>query len=111
MSFNKKIMAGVIAFAIGSTAIIPTTVRADDWWHHHDRSWSDRDHDHNRDRDHDRDWDRDRDFSRSHRESDYYNPNAGRYIPPNGEGMISNRNPNFYWACDSDGHHCHWARR
>jgi hypothetical protein len=25
--------------------------------------------------------------------------------------LISRRNPNFFWACDGDGHHCHWARR
>jgi hypothetical protein len=33
------------------------------------------------------------------------------YIPPNGQGMIDLRNPNLYWACDSHGHHCHWAPR
>jgi hypothetical protein len=32
-------------------------------------------------------------------------------LPPNGEGMINKRNPNLYWACNSDGNHCHWARR
>jgi hypothetical protein len=25
--------------------------------------------------------------------------------------MINRRNPNLYWACDSDGHHCHWTPR
>jgi hypothetical protein len=25
--------------------------------------------------------------------------------------MISPRNPNLYWACNSEGHHCHWAPR
>jgi hypothetical protein len=113
MTFKKRILAGALALAIGSSMAIPTTVRADDWWHHHDshdRSWSDRDHDHHRDRDRDRhDWERDRNFN--HRSYGYYNPNAGRRIPPNGEGMINNQNPNLYWACDSDGHHCHWARR
>jgi hypothetical protein len=39
------------------------------------------------------------------------NCHQGGYIPPNGEGMVSRQNPNQYWACDSDGHHCHWARR
>jgi hypothetical protein len=32
-------------------------------------------------------------------------------IGSNGEGMINRRNPNFYWACDANGHHCHWAWR
>jgi hypothetical protein len=25
--------------------------------------------------------------------------------------MINRSNPNLYWACNSEGHHCHWARR
>ena len=124
MTLKKKLLASAFAFAIGTSVAIPATVRADDW-HHHDRddqSWS-RDNDHDRDhRDRDRDWDqRDRDHYRDYRDRERafsfnhpgygYNPNAGRSIPPNGEGMINNRNPNLYWACDSDGHHCHWARR
>jgi hypothetical protein len=39
------------------------------------------------------------------------NCRQGGYIPPNGEGMVNRQNSNLYWACDSDGHHCHWARR
>ena len=35
----------------------------------------------------------------------------GRYLPPNGEGMVNRKNPNLYWHCDSDGNHCNWARR
>jgi len=35
----------------------------------------------------------------------------GRYLPPNGEGMVNGKNPGLYWACDSEGHHCHWAPR
>ena len=120
MTLKKKILAGALIVAIGTSMAIPTTVRADDWWHHHDRhdqSWWARAHDHDRDRnyrdrdrDHARDWDRDRDWSYNHPEYRYY-PNGQRSIPPNGEGMINNRNPNLYWACDSEGHHCHWARR
>lgn len=26
-------------------------------------------------------------------------------------GMVNPRHPGLYWACDSQGHHCHWARR
>jgi hypothetical protein len=25
--------------------------------------------------------------------------------------MVNRRNPNLVWSCDSQGHHCHWARR
>ncbi len=32
-------------------------------------------------------------------------------IPANGQGMVDPRHPGLYWACDSDGHHCHWAPR
>jgi hypothetical protein len=39
------------------------------------------------------------------------NCRVGGYLPPNGEGMVDSRNQNLYWACDSEGHHCHWARR
>ena len=39
------------------------------------------------------------------------NCRLGGYIPPNGEGMVNRQNPNLYWACDSEGHNCHWARR
>ena len=38
------------------------------------------------------------------------NCRKGGYIPPNGAGMVSRNHPNAYWACDSEGHHCHWAR-
>jgi hypothetical protein len=39
------------------------------------------------------------------------NCQRGGYIPPNGEGMVSRNHQNVYWACDSDGHKCHWAPR
>ena len=35
----------------------------------------------------------------------------GRYLPPNGQGMVNRKNPNLYWRCDSNGNHCNWARR
>jgi len=28
-----------------------------------------------------------------------------------GYGMINRRHPNLMWACDGQGHHCHWAPR
>jgi hypothetical protein len=39
------------------------------------------------------------------------NCRKGGYVPANGQGMVNAQNPNLYWACDSEGHHCHWARR
>ena len=39
------------------------------------------------------------------------NCRPGGYIPANGEGMVSRDDPNVCWSCDSEGHHCHWARR
>ena len=39
------------------------------------------------------------------------NCRRGGYLPPNGEGMVSRENPRMFWHCDSEGHHCNWARR
>ncbi len=39
------------------------------------------------------------------------NCRRGAEIPPNGEGMVSVRNPKWFWHCDSEGHHCKWAKR
>ena len=39
------------------------------------------------------------------------NCRRGGYLPPNGEGMVSRGNPRMFWHCDSEGHHCDWARR
>ena len=39
------------------------------------------------------------------------NCRQGGYLPSNGEGMVNRSNANLYWACDSHGHNCHWARR
>jgi len=44
-------------------------------------------------------------------ESGWRYPGYPYPLPANGEGMINQRNPNLYWACDSQGHHCHWAPR
>jgi len=41
----------------------------------------------------------------------YNNQFGHQNLPADGQGMINHRNPNLFWACDSDGHHCHWARR
>jgi hypothetical protein len=41
----------------------------------------------------------------------YYNSLNHQVLPPNGEGMINKRDPNLYWACNSNGNHCHWQPR
>jgi hypothetical protein len=40
-----------------------------------------------------------------------YYPMTHQILPPNGEGMINHRNPNLFWACNSQGNHCHWQPR
>jgi len=61
------------------------------WWQHHDQYDNGHNYDNRR-----------------------YGYNGGlgvQNVPPNGEGMINGKNPNLIWACDSGGHHCHWAPR
>jgi hypothetical protein len=118
MTKRKKILSGIFALIIGLSVAMPIRASAED--HDHDRGFHHgwRDHDHDWGHGHDRDWDHDRDW-RWDRYQDHYRayPYApgyayGRgYLPSNGEGMINRRNPNLFWACDSDGHHCHWAPR
>jgi hypothetical protein len=115
MSKRKKILSGIFALVIGLSVAVPMRASADDHDHdvNHHYVW-------HWDRDHDRDnhghawqWQWDRDHYRGHP----YAPVPGYaygqrgYLPPNGEGMINPNNPNLYWACDSQGHHCHWAPR
>jgi Ni/Co efflux regulator RcnB len=115
MSWKKRILSGIFALMVGLTLMMPARALADDW-HHHDQDHHDRDHhasqwhDHDRDRNHGYDHDRNRDYNHAYRPGYGYG-NRGRSIPPNGQGMVNARNPNLYWACDSDGHHCHWAPR
>ncbi len=101
MSKRKKILAGVFAVIIGLSVAMPTRASADERDHdsyRHHNSWR---------------WERDNDHYRAYP----YAPPAyaygyrRRYYSPNGQGMVNPRNPNLYWACDSDGHHCHWAPR
>jgi len=40
-----------------------------------------------------------------------YGYGNGYGYPSNGQGMVNPRHPGLIWACDSDGHHCHWASR
>ena len=40
-----------------------------------------------------------------------YRPRYGYGFPRNGAGMVNPRHPGLIWACDGQGHHCHWVRR
>jgi len=124
MTRRRKILSGIFALIIGCSVAMPLRASADDRDHGRDHHIVrvDRDHDrdwrgHDRDwRGHDRDWrwDRYQDHSRGYPYA--YNPSYGYgygrgYNPRNGQGMIDPRNPNLFWACNSEGHHCHWAPR
>jgi hypothetical protein len=104
---RKGILAGAFALAIGLSMALPMRAAADDWGHRdHDRghqyqSWR---------------WEHNNDHYRGYPYTPppaYANSYQRRYqyIPENGQGMVNPRNHNQYWACDSDGHHCHWAPR
>ncbi len=94
---------------------MPMRASADDhhWDAHHDYHHWDRDHDdHHRDAHyHEWRWEREHDHYRAYPYNQGYAYGARQILPANGEGMIDRRNPNLYWACDGDGHNCHWARR
>lgn len=106
MKKRNKILSGVLALTMGVGLVMPMTASAYDY-----------DHDgHHRER---HEW-RERENDRYYRGYEYtpryaYGNHPGAYgnraLPADGQGMINRRNPNLSWACDSDGHHCHWARR
>ena len=113
MTKRNKILSGVLALSVGLIMAMPMRASADESnYHHHHHHWH---------------WDRDNDHYRATPYEDHYRATpyqptyaypsehrfayGNRVVPENGEGMINRRNPNLYWACDSDGHHCHWARR
>jgi hypothetical protein len=106
---RNRILSGVFALTVGLSLAMPLGAMAHDTDHDSDSGAWRMDHDRNS---HPQAW-------RWEREQDHYRayPYAPGYaygnrpLPANGEGMINQRNPNLYWACDSDGHKCHWARR
>jgi hypothetical protein len=97
---RKKILAGIFALVVGFSLALPMRASADDY------HWSDRHHHEHDAHYHEWWWHRDHD----HYSAYTYQPGRS-YIPGNGEGMVDPRNPNLFWACDGDGHHCHWAMR
>jgi len=97
MSKRKKILSGIFALVIGLSVAVPMRASADEYNHrdHHWYQWR---------------WDHYQDHSRGYPAPGYAYGQRG-YVPANGEGRVDPSNPNLYWACDSDGHHCHWAPR
>src|ERR1700730_2553719 len=100
MNKRTRILSGVCALIIGLSLALPMRATADE----KDHGDHDRGHQHQAWR-----WQRDRDYYRAY---PYTPPPAyygywqqHQYLPANGQGMINPRNPNLYWACDSDGHH------
>jgi hypothetical protein len=107
MSKRKTILTGIFAFVIGLSMAVPIRASADSdhWWdRHHDKHWEEN-HQHDTHY-HEWRWQKDHD----HYSAYSYAPGSG-YHPANGEGMRDPRNPNLFWACDSEGHHCHWSGR
>jgi Ni/Co efflux regulator RcnB len=101
---RKKILAGIFATVVALSAALPMSASAadDHWWdRNHHEHW-----DHHNDA-HYREWawQRDHDHYRAYT----YAPGYGYHA--NGAGMVDPRNPRLMWACDSQGHHCHWAPR
>jgi hypothetical protein len=102
MSKRKKILSGVFALVIGLSVAVPMRASADDYNYraHHHNAWR---------------WNHYQDHDRAYPAPAYAYGQRGYgqrgYIPANGQGRIDPNNPNLYWACDSDGHHCHWAPR
>jgi hypothetical protein len=119
MNKRTKILSGMFALAMGLSVAMPMRASADDWNHeHHDHPVAaDRMH-HDEARYHHDEaqrwrWEKDHEHYRAYPYSPSYayGSRPGYVVPPNGQGMVNPENPNLYWACDSDGHHCHWARR
>jgi hypothetical protein len=98
MSKRKKILSGIFALVIGLSVAAPMRASADDYNYriHHHHAWR---------------WDHYQDHYRAYPAAPSYAYGQRGYVPANGQGMIDPRNRNLYWACDSDGHHCHWAPR
>ena len=120
MKKRTRILSGVCALIIGLSLALPMRAAADDKDHgshwDHDRGHQGQDYERGHQHQSWWRWDWDKDHYRGY---PYTPPPAYaysyqrhyQYIPENGQGMINPRNPNLYWTCDSDGHHCHWAPR
>lgn len=135
MTTKKAILAWVFSVIVGFGMLaIPSRAMAhdhdDDGWGGHDRGW-------HRGWDNHPGWENHRGYGwggnedeedeeeeEEHEHEGYYQQPYGygyqpygygrRYgygLPRNGAGMVNPRHPGLVWACDGDGHHCHWARR
>ncbi|SRR5713226_1741343 len=104
MTLKKKLLSGMFALLVGVAVASPGRALADEWRQGGNHEW--REH-HDGDRDDASRWHRDHDrYAWRHHDRDWNRP-----LPRNGEGMINRNSPNLYWACSSEGHHCHWAPR
>jgi hypothetical protein len=129
MISKKAIIALVVAAIVGvGTLAIPARALAHGWDHDGD-GWRHQRHDNGLHRG----WYKHRgeDEEEEHEGGGYYRqPYGNGYGEPDGDegyprnlpnygynsngsinGMVNPRHPGLYWACDSQGHHCHWARR
>jgi hypothetical protein len=106
MSKRKRILTGILALSVGLSIAMPMRASAENVHHerdHHRHGWL---------------WEKYEDHYRARPDDrgDAYRNRPGyaygnRPLSANGQGMINERNPNLYWACNSEGHHCHWAPR
>jgi hypothetical protein len=119
MSKRKKILSGFFALMIGLSVAVPMRASAEEYNHHPDayNHHADAYNHHANEYNHRNEhhwyqwrWNHYQDHSRAYAAPGYAYGQRG-YIPANGEGMVDPRNPNLYWACDSEGHHCHWSPR
>jgi hypothetical protein len=133
MISKKAIFAGIFSVLVGiGMLVMPTGAMAHDR-DHDGGGWGHRHHDNGRHLG----WNKHRGDDDDYRGGGYYQqPNNYGYQQPyrygrgdndgdegyrygngrrsngwNGNGMVSRRHPGLIWACDSQGHHCHWARR
>jgi len=111
MSKRKKILTGIFALMIGLSVAAPMRASADDWGHNRDNQRSSDQYQGRDSHHHAWRWQRDNDHYRAYPYTPSYAYGQRGYVPANGQGMVDPRNPNLYWACDSDGHHCHWSPR
>lgn len=126
MSWKKAMVLWVFS-AVVSVGMLATPNRAlAHGWDHDGDGWRHQGHDNGRhegwDNHHDRDRHENEEEEEEHEHQGYYQhpygygsgwnrPNYGSRWNGSNNGRSNPRHPGVMWACDSNGHHCHWARR